>query len=166
MTKFKLLGAAAVILSSALTVPAMAQQAMAHPGACERLDQNGNCLSKKMHGRQHVVYRQDGWNNSYNRVDGDVRGYGWTSGDSGFWPADAAADVVGGAVGTADAVLGGAIGTADAVVAAPFGGPYASYDNGYRGGSWYNQSYAQRNNFVCQPGTWFRGEDGRRHICQ
>ncbi|MEO6783870.1 MAG: hypothetical protein ABI407_20330 [Bradyrhizobium sp.] len=23
-----------------------------------------------------------------------------------------------------------------------------------------------RNGFVCQPGTWFKGEDGRRHICQ
>jgi len=30
----------------------------------------------------------------------------------------------------------------------------------------YNDSYAARNGFVCQPGTWFKGEDGRRHICQ
>ena len=22
------------------------------------------------------------------------------------------------------------------------------------------------NGFVCQPGTWFKGEDGRRHLCQ
>jgi hypothetical protein len=30
----------------------------------------------------------------------------------------------------------------------------------------YNDSYAARNGFVCQPGTWFKGEDGRRHLCQ
>ncbi len=29
-----------------------------------------------------------------------------------------------------------------------------------------SQSYAQRNGFLCQPGTRFRDEDGRRHICQ
>ena len=27
-------------------------------------------------------------------------------------------------------------------------------------------SYARLNGFVCTPGTWFRGEDGRRHLCQ
>jgi len=26
--------------------------------------------------------------------------------------------------------------------------------------------YARRNGFVCVPGTWFRGDDGRRHLCQ
>ncbi len=45
---------------------------------------------------------------------------------------------------------------------APFrGDSYAN--NGYIGG--YDDSYA-RSWFVCQPGTLFRGEDGRRHICQ
>ena len=29
-----------------------------------------------------------------------------------------------------------------------------------------SQEYARRNGFVCTPGTWFRGEDGRRHLCQ
>lgn len=67
--------------------------------------------------------------------------------DSGFWPADAAAGVV-----------GGAIGTAGAIATAPFrNDAYAYYDN---------RSYSARNGFVCQPGTTFRGEDGRRHICQ
>ena len=28
------------------------------------------------------------------------------------------------------------------------------------------EAYARRNGFVCIPGTWFRGEDGRQHICQ
>ena len=63
--------------------------------------------------------------------------------DSGFWPGDVAAGVVGGAVGTAAAV-------ATAPFAAPIGG-----DN-----------YARLNGFVCTPGTYFRGEDGRRHLCQ
>jgi hypothetical protein len=60
--------------------------------------------------------------------------------DSGFWPGDVAAGVVGGAVGVAGAA------------------------DGYNGVP--RDSYAQRMGFVCQPGTWFRGEDGRRHICQ
>jgi hypothetical protein len=57
--------------------------------------------------------------------------------NSGFRPGDVAAGVVGGAVGTAAAT-------------APIGG----------------EAYARRNGFVCIPGTWFRGEDGRRHLCQ
>ena len=28
------------------------------------------------------------------------------------------------------------------------------------------EAYARRNGFVCIPGIWFRGEDGRRHPCQ
>ncbi|MBR0694012.1 hypothetical protein [Bradyrhizobium lablabi] len=64
--------------------------------------------------------------------------------NSGFWPADVAAGVV-----------GGAIGTAGAIAAAPFRNDAYAYSQGY-----YNQG------FVCQPGTWFRGADGRRHICQ
>jgi hypothetical protein len=39
-----------------------------------------------------------------------------------------------------------------------------AYDNGYNGG--YDNGYAVRNGFVCQPGTFFRGEDGRRYLCQ
>jgi hypothetical protein len=66
--------------------------------------------------------------------------------DSAFWPADVAAGVVGGAVGTA-----GAIATA------PF--RYAYNDA-------YYHRYSGPNGFVCQPGTMFRGEDGRMHLCQ
>jgi hypothetical protein len=58
-------------------------------------------------------------------------------------------------------IAGAAVGTAAAIAAAPFRGSYA-YDNGYG----YDNGYARRNGFVCQPGTWFRGEDGRRHLCQ
>ncbi|MES2031067.1 MAG: hypothetical protein V4477_17965 [Pseudomonadota bacterium] len=75
--------------------------------------------------------------------------------DSGFWPGDVTAGVVGGAVGVA--------GTAGAIATAPFRNSYNSYD-GYSGVQ--RDSYAKRMGFVCQPGTWFRGEDGRRHICQ
>jgi len=60
-------------------------------------------------------------------------------GPSGFWPGDVAAGVVGGAVGTAAAI-----------VTAPIG----------------SDAYGRQNGFVCTPGTWFRGEDGRRHLCQ
>jgi hypothetical protein len=37
-------------------------------------------------------------------------------------------------------------------------------DDRYNGGR--NQSYTERNGFVCSPGTWFKGDDGRRHRCQ
>jgi hypothetical protein len=57
----------------------------------------------------------------------------------GFWPGDVAAGVGGGAVGTVAAIA-----------TSPIGG----------------DEYARRNGFVCTPGTWFRGEDGRRHLCQ
>ena len=63
---------------------------------------------------------------------------------------------VGAAVGTAGAIAGAAIGTAGAIATAPFRGSYAyDRDRDYR-----------REGFVCEPGTWFRGEDGRRHLCQ
>jgi hypothetical protein len=42
-----------------------------------------------------------------------------------------------------------------------YGDSYA-YDNGYGYGGYYNDP----NGFVCQPGTWFVGADGRRHLCQ
>jgi hypothetical protein len=97
-------------------------------------------LARDMNGRM----TQQRYDNSYQR-------------DSGFWPADVAAGVVGGAVGTAGAIA-----------SAPFRGAYA-YDNGYNGydGDYsYSQSYAQRNGFMCQPGTYFRGENGRLQLCQ
>src|SRR3954468_20420812 len=70
----------------------------------------------------------------------------------GFWPDEVAAGVVGGAIGT-----GGAIATA------PFRNDTYAYNDGYYGQRYYG---GYNNGFVCQPGTLFRGEDGRRHICQ
>jgi hypothetical protein len=66
--------------------------------------------------------------------------------------------VVGGAVGAA-------VGTAGAIATAPFraADSYAYYDEGY---GLPQQSYAERNGFVCTPGTYFKGFDGQRHICQ
>jgi hypothetical protein len=121
MTRSALL-AAALVLSSALAAPAMAQQ----------------------------VYhsRDSGWNNGYNDSYRDRR-------DSGFWPGEVAAGVVGGAVGTAAAIA-----------TAPLRGAYAYDDDGSRGRGQYRDSYAVRNGFLCQPGTWTKLEDGRRHICQ
>jgi hypothetical protein len=170
MTKFGLLGAAA-ILSSALAGPAMAQQVITNPGYCAQFYPNANCQNKGPGNpytgdyQRHAAYRNnaayrndayrnngDNWNNRPQQSWNDNR---WDRHDSGFWPGDVAAGVVGGAVGTA-----GAIATA------PFRNDdsYAYYNNGTRGG--YDNSYAARNGFVCQPGTWFKGEDGRRHICQ
>lgn len=145
MTKFGILGAAALV-ASALATSAMAQEVVTNPGYCAQFYPNANCQNKgpgnptrsgsnlgQTYQNQNWPdqgYRQDRrWHDSYNRYDND----------SGLWPADVAAGVVGGAVGTAAAIA-----------TAPIGG-----DN-----------YARLNGFVCIPGTLFRGEDGRRHLCQ
>ena len=62
---------------------------------------------------------------------------------------------------------GAAVGAA-AVATAPFGGWGNSYaQSGGQfgwGGDW--NSYAARNGIVCRPGTYFKGDDGLRHLCQ
>jgi len=76
----------------------------------------------------------------------------------GFWPATAAG-----------AVAGAAIGTAAAVATAParaWDDSYASYNRGGPGWSGDWDSYAARNGIVCRPGTYFKGDDGRPHLCQ
>ena len=65
--------------------------------------------------------------------------------------------------------VGGAIGTAGAIATAPFRGNSYAYYGGGGSRPGYNpntDSYGARNGFVCQPGTRFRGEDGRQHLCQ
>ena len=82
-------------------------------------------------------------------------------------PVGAAADAAGAAAGTAAGIAGAAIGTAGAIATAPFGGPY--YGNpgpGYRNSYAYDYYSDPNNGFVCRPGTWFKGADGRRHPCQ
>jgi hypothetical protein len=73
-------------------------------------------------------------------------------------PVGAAADTAGAAVGAAAGVAGAAIGTAGAIATAPFRDSYA-YDRGYY------RPY-EPGGMVCQPGTMFRGDDGRMHPCQ
>lgn len=134
----------------------MQRDARMQGGAMQQRDANGG-------------WNNNGWDNA-RRDDGN-----WDRDDSGFWPADVAA----GAVGVAAGVAGAAVNTAGAIATAPFQDTYA-YDNrgdaddygnvnyqyGQNGyyGDW--NSYAARNGLVCQPGTWFKGPDGRRQICQ
>jgi hypothetical protein len=155
MTISRFLGAA-VILSSALASPlagpAMAQQVISNPGYCAQFYPNANCQNKGPGNPYTGDYQRrvadDGWNSGWHDSWNDNRR------DSGFWPGDVAAGVV-----------GGAIGTAGAIATAPLrGDSYAYYNGGYRRG--YDDSYGARNGFVCQPGTWFKGEDGRQHPCQ
>lgn len=142
MTTMKLLTAAAVV-AGLMATPALAKDQTKHRAKVK------SDYSVQMNDDG---YRGDGYRNDMRRSD------------TGFWPADVAAGAVGGAVG----IAGAAVNTAGTIATAPF----RSWDNSYAS---YNgpvdrydsrDSYARRNNFVCQPGTWVRGEDGRRHICQ
>jgi hypothetical protein len=137
MTKRGVLGAIAV-LSTLIATPAMAQEAMQEPGA---------------YAQAHP------WANDYY--------YDYRYGGSGFWPADVAAGVI-----------GGAIGTAGVIATAPFraGDPYAwhgrsgIYDDSY---AYYGDSYAYygdrpvRRMTRCglQPGATYLGPDGRWYPC-
>ncbi len=186
MTKIKILGAAAVVataLAGPAISPAMAQEVIYNPGYCAPFYPNANCENKGPGNpytgdyQRRLAYRDDGyrdrWNNDLNN--------GWHErNDNPFtWPGDVAA---------------GAIGTASGIATAPFraGNAYA-HDNGHYGNRIYgdgyahsdyyanahagdgwnkiysnttNNSYAARNGFVCAPGSFFRGDDGRRHRCQ
>ena len=88
---------------------------------------------------------------------GGMRGGGFRRG--GYGPGIAGAGIAAGIV------AGSVIGATSGYYGGPgyYGNSYA-YDNGYGGG--YDNGYAARNGFVCQPGTVFRGEDGRTHLCQ
>jgi hypothetical protein len=141
----------------------MAQQVVGHPGRCVQYDPGGNCQRYAATYRgDRSVYRNDNRNNGWRDSRNDDR---WQRRDSGFWPGDVAADAAGDAVATA----GAAVGTAGAIATAPFrGDSYAYYNGDHNNGwnDWNRQTYAQRNGFVCTPGTWFKGADGRRHPCQ
>lgn len=146
----KLLGATA-IAATMLGGSAMAQAVVTNPGRCSAQFPNANCqnlgpgnpYTDSRYRHRRASYRQTNrdWNNDGNRSR------------TGFWPTDVAAGVAGAAIGTA-----GAIASA----------PFRAWDNSYaydnRG--WDTRTYAQRNGFVCTPGAWFKGSDGRRHRCQ
>jgi hypothetical protein len=103
---------------------------------------------------QDSMHRRAQMNQQYTTNNVDYRA-GDRSRDDGFWPGEVAAGVVGGAVGAAGAIAN-----------APFQPWGNSWDNSYNSSAPPRDSYAQRMGFVCEPGTLFRGEDGRRHICQ
>jgi Ni/Co efflux regulator RcnB len=175
MTKTKLFAAAAV-LTSLIASPVLAK------------DMDG------MSNRAQIKKQRMMQNDRMTDRRADARfDRGYQRNDSGFFPVDIAAGVVGGAVATA-----GAIATA------PFGGPNYAYNDdyayndgyGYRRG--YRDSYAsvnnygrvgayatapylnpyennqnawqgpfaRRNDFVCVPGTVFTNENGIRTLCQ
>ena len=92
---------AAAVLSTALAVPALAQDA---------------------HGRSDAIRQTQTHQRVYHH-------------NSGFWPADVAAGVV-----------GGAIGTAGAIATAPFRNDAYAYNDGYYGRHYYGD---YNNGFVC-----------------
>ena len=141
--------AIAALLGSALATPALAQDVPV------RAQQFHHARVE----RPHYVY----WNGAYDR---DTYGYGY--GNSGFWPADVAAGVV-----------GGAIGTAGAIATAPFRNDWYASNAYYGGDEWYpsntyyeanawypsNAYYEGSNNVVYQrenrfaPRAYYRGSD-------
>lgn len=151
----KLLGAVA-IAATTLAGPAMAQAVVNNPARCSAQFPNANCQnlgpgnpytdSRYRHRRVSARQTNGDWNNDWNRSR------------TGFWPTDVAAGVA-----------GAAIGTAGAIASAPFrawDNSYAYDNRGWDNRNWDTRTYAQRNGFVCTPGTWFKGDDGRRHLCQ
>jgi hypothetical protein len=175
MTKLRLFGAAAVVISSALASPVMAQQVITNPGRCAQYYPDANCQNlgpnnpytgdyqrRRAHQAQTNQYANQNngnWDNGWNNNGWNNNGWHdsrndnrWQQHDSGFGPGDVAAGAAGAAVGTAAGIA-----------TSPFRNDAYAY---YNSGPGYNDSYAARNGFVCQPGTWFKGEDGRRHPCQ
>jgi hypothetical protein len=147
MTKIKLLGAIAVA-TTMLAGSAMAQTAAKNPGRCSAQDVNCQNLRQASPSADRSYRHRRMSNRQTNRdLNND-----WNRTQTGFWPADVAGNVAGAAIGTA-----GAIATA----------PFRAMDNSYAYyNSWDRRTYAERNGFVCTPGTMFKGADGQRHRCQ
>ena len=138
MARSKILAAAA-LLASALASPAMAQEVVYNPGYCAQFYPNANCQNRGPGSPYTGSYQRQAYRDGAHQNRAWRDSYNRWDGNDGFWPGEVAAGVVGGAVGTAAAVA-----------TYPFGG----------------DEYARRNGFVCVPGTVFRGEDGRQHLCQ
>jgi hypothetical protein len=99
---------------------------------------------------------------------GGFHGGGGHFGGRGIGPGIAAGIVAGAVIGGAG-YYGGGYGPGYGYAPGAYDDSYAydaptAYDNGSYGG--YDNGYGARNGYACQPGTWFRGEDGRRHLCQ
>jgi hypothetical protein len=91
---------------------------------------------------------------------GGYRGGGF--GGASILPGIAAGVVAGAVLGGGPGYYGGYQSSYDDSYAYEPAYPYANNSYGYT----YDPGYAARNGFVCQPGTVFRGEDGRNHLCQ
>jgi hypothetical protein len=143
MTRFKILGAAA-ILTSALASPAIAQQVAPNPNT-------GDSQRQVTH-RHHATTQDRHWRSSYNRSVDERR----ANRDN------VAARAVAGAANTAGAIATAPFRATDAY--ARDNGYNDYYGYGYGGRDW--KTYAARNGLACTPGTWLRGDDGRRYLCQ
>jgi hypothetical protein len=136
MTKFGTIGAACLAVALAASSPALAQ---------------GRHMGGGFHaGGAHFA-------------GGGFRGGGFHGGRGGFGPGIAAGLAAGAVIGGAGYYGGYGPGYYDDSYAYDNSDGAYAYDNGYGA---YDNGYGARNGFVCQPGTWFRGEDGRRHLCQ
>jgi len=149
MQKLKLLAAAAV-LSTTVASPVLASDMIQpgdsyyqSPGAYHRY--RGAYADRSGYDSYRGPYRH-----SYRRYETV-----YETREPGFWPGDVAAGLVGGAIGTAGAIAGGAVDTAGAIATAPF-----------RAGAYATNGFYHENDFACQPGTHFRGEDGLWYLCQ
>jgi hypothetical protein len=154
MTTLGLLGAA-VVLSTALATPALAQQVIYNPGYCAQFYPNANCQNLGP-GNPYTGSYQRGaaYRSSYNRWDDDRR----TNRRTGFWPGDVAAGVVGGALATAGAIASAPFRGSDSY--AYYGGP-APYDDSYA----YYGNRPARTTCGLQPGATYMGPDGRWYPC-
>lgn len=148
----KLIGGAA-LLTAAFTVPVLAQPVISDPGRCQAEFPNANCLNlgpgnpytdggygAGAHGaggyaggRSYRHQRMSHRSAAHWRESQSYGGQGAWGGDTGFWPAEAAGDVVGGAVGAA-----GAIATA------PFRA-VGAWDNGWGNSGWGNNGWDNNN---------------------
>jgi hypothetical protein len=156
MTKFSVLGAAAVI-ATAIASPALAQEVIYNPGYCAQFYPNANCQNKGAGNpytgdyQRHLAYRDDGYRQGWNQDWNNGRHQSWNDNSSAYAYDNRSSED-------------------------RFGTGYAHsdyYANAHAGHGWngiynnaYNNSYAARNGLVCEPGTYFRGDDGRRHRCQ
>jgi hypothetical protein len=180
MTKFSVLAAA--VLATAMASPALAQEVIYNPGYCAQFYPNANCENKGPGNpytgdyQRRLAYRDDGHRQGSNQGWNQDWNNGWhqSRNDNQFiWPGDVAEGTAG-AIATRPFRTGNAYPRDNGTNG--FGAGYAHsdyYANAHAGQGWNgiynnntNNSYAARNGFVCEAGTYFRGEDGRRHRCQ
>src|SRR3954463_6500557 len=138
--KIKLLMCAAAALFAAGAGPVWAQEVIYNPGYCAQFYPNANCQNKGP-GNPYTD-RRSNYRNSRNS---------WGNPGNAGVSAPAAA---------AAGIAAGAVGAAGAIATAPLRGERYAYANGYK------NDFVARNGFVCQPGTLFKGDDGRMHPCQ